>query len=40
LFVRVLSFGAVPLLSVAAAQYPQIATFVFRTLSPLSGLLH
>jgi hypothetical protein len=40
LFVRMLSFGAVPLLSVAAAQYPQIATFVFRTLSPLSGLLH
>jgi hypothetical protein len=40
LFVRVLSFGAVPLLSVAAAQYPQIATLVFRTLSPLSGLLH
>jgi len=38
--VRVVGFGAVPVLSVAAAQYPQIATFVFQTLSPLSGLLH
>ena len=39
-FGRLVSFGAVPLLSVAAAQYPQIATIVFRTLAPLSGLLH
>ena len=37
---RVVSWGVIPLLSVAAAQYPQIASFVFRTLSPFSGLLH
>jgi hypothetical protein len=37
---RIVGWGVIPLLSVAAAQYPQIASLVFRTLSPFSGLLH
>jgi hypothetical protein len=37
---RLIGWGVIPLVSVAAAQYPQIASFVFRTLSPFSGLLH
>jgi hypothetical protein len=38
-FVRVLTWGLVPLLSVAAVQYPDLANSLFRLAEPLTRAL-
>ena len=37
---RVLTWGIVPLLTIAATQYPEFANFLFKLLSPFSRALH
>jgi hypothetical protein len=37
---RVLTWGVVPLLSIAATQYPEVANFLFNLVSPFARALH
>jgi hypothetical protein len=38
-WIRIFAWGVVPLLSVAAAQYPEIANFLFNVVSPFTRAL-
>src|SRR5262249_10117257 len=37
---RVLTWAVIPLLSIAATQYPEVANFLFNLVSPFARALH